>query len=242
MKKRTKIILTTVAVFFVILVAACGIYIGDYYHALPEAAAVAVSDDIAVTSCDNGDMVFSPTSPVAGLIFYPGGKVEHTAYVPLMVACAERDILCVLTEMPCRLAVLDINAAEGIAEQYPEVEAWYIGGHSLGGSMAASYLERHSADFVGLILLASYATSDLSDTELEVLSVYGSEDGVLDLGKYEESKGNLPAALTELVIDGGNHAGFGIYGPQDGDGAAMLSCEEQIALTADAIAEMIDHR
>ena len=183
-------ILTTVAVFFVILVAACGIYIGDYYHALPEAAAVAVSDDIAVTSCDNGDMVFSPTSPVAGLIFYPGGKVEHTAYVPLMVACAERDILCVLTKMPCRLAVLDINAAEGIRESYPEIDVWYIGGHSLGGSMAASYLESHPDDFAGLILLASYSAADLSSANLTVLSVYGSEDRVLDLEKYEENKAN----------------------------------------------------
>ncbi len=93
-------------------------------------------------------VIIASVVPVAaGLIFYPGGKVEYTAYQPLMAACAERDILCVLVEMPFNLAVFDINAADGIQEQYPEVGHWYIGGHSLGGSMAASYLSKHTEKF-----------------------------------------------------------------------------------------------
>lgn len=236
MKKRMKIILLTAAVFCLTAFAACAVYINDDYPALPAAEAIPVSDDISITTAENGDMIFSPESPTAGLIFYPGGKVEHTAYTPLMLACANRGILCVLTEMPFRLAVLDINAAEGIRESYPEIDVWYIGGHSLGGSMAASYLESHPDDFAGLILLASYSAADLSSANLTVLSVYGSEDRVLDLEKYEENKANLPPSFTELVIEGGNHAGFGMYGKQDGDGTAAISAEEQITQTADLIA------
>ena len=83
-----------------------------------------------------------------------------------------------------------------IQEKYPEIEEWYIGGHSLGGSMAASYLADHADEYEGLILLGSYSTADLSETDLEVLSVYGSEDKVMNRVKYEENKSNLPHNQT----------------------------------------------
>ena len=102
--------------------------------------------------------------------------MEYTAYVPLIQACAENGILCVLVEMPFNLAVLYISAADGIMGEHPEISDWYIGGHSLGGSMAASYLADHADDYEGLILLGSYSTADLSADDLKVLSVFGSED------------------------------------------------------------------
>ena len=174
------------------------------------------------------------------MIFYPGGKVEYTAYVPLMQACAEKGILCVLVEMPFNLAVLDVNAADGIQREYPEIEDWYIGGHSLGGSMAASYLARHTEDYEGLILLGSYSTADLSDTDLDVLSVFGSEDQVMNREKYDENKSNLPTAFTETVIDGGCHAYFGMYGAQEGDGTPTITNEEQIRITVENIVKVME--
>ena len=173
------------------------------------------------------------------MIFYPGGKVEHTAYIPLMQACAENGILCVLVEMPFNLAVLDINAADGIQKEYPEIDDWYIGGHSLGGSMAASYLAGHSEEYEGLILLGSYSTADLSDTDIAVLSVFGSEDRVMNREKYKENKSNLPSNFTEYVIDGGCHAYFGMYGAQDGDGTPTVTNEEQIRLTVENIVKIM---
>jgi len=173
------------------------------------------------------------------LIFYPGGKVEYTAYVPLMQACAEKGILCVLVEMPFNLAVFDINAADGIQKEYPEIEDWYIGGHSLGGSMAASYLADHTEDYEGLVLLGSYSTADLSQTDLDVLSVFGSEDKVMNRKKYEENKSNLPSDFTEYVIDGGCHAYFGMYGAQDGDGTPSITNATQIRLTVENIVKMM---
>ena len=105
--------------------------------------------------------------------------------------------------------------------------------------MAASYLEKNAEDYEGLILLGSYSTADLSATDLDVLSVYGSEDKVMNHEKYDENKSNLPDGFTETIIDGGCHAYFGMYGAQDGDGIATITNEEQIYRTADEIAELI---
>ena len=165
--------------------------------------------------------------------------MEYTAYIPLMQACAEEGILCVLVEMPFNLAVFDVNAADGIQKDYPEIEEWYIGGHSLGGSMAASYLADNADDYEGLILLGSYSTADLSDTDFAVLSVFGSEDKVMNCEKYEDNKSNLPSDFTEFVIDGGCHAYFGMYGAQTGDGTPTITNEEQIRLTVENIVTMM---
>ena len=225
---------------FAILVVACGLYLGDYYRADPEAiAAFAPAQEITEAALDDGTLVFAPERAETGLIFYPGGKVEHTAYIPLMRACASEGILCILVKMPFRLAVLDVNAAEGIQEQYPEIEHWYMAGHSLGGSMAASYLERHPEDFAGLILLGSYSTANLSETNLEVLSVYGSEDQVLNRDKYAENRANLPDNTTEIIIEGGCHAYFGMYGHQSGDGVPAVTNKEQIDFTVEEIAKLV---
>lgn len=148
-------------------------------------------------------------------------------------------MLCVLIRMPCNLAVFNVNGADGIREQFPDIERWYIGGHSLGGAMAASYAAGHSDELDGLVLLAAYSPQDLTGSGLAVLSVYGSEDGVLDMGKYEQYRSNLPAGASEVVIDGGCHAGFGRYGTQDGDGTPAISSDEQIDRTAEEIARMM---
>lgn len=239
-KRKGLVWVTAIVVVLLVIVVACAIYLNDYYRADTQAiAALAPADGITKQTLSNDAMVYAPENAQAGLIFYPGGKVEHTAYGPLMEACAAEGILCVLVEMPFRLAVLDMDAAEGIQVQFPEIETWYIGGHSLGGSMAASYLSGHADEYAGLILLGSYSTADLSGGALEVLSVYGSEDTVLNREKYSENEANLPEDFSELVIEGGCHAYFGMYGAQDGDGVPTIANEEQIAATVEAIADFI---
>ena len=219
-----------------------GIYIQDYYHAddLALEAAAQSQQGITVTTSSEGRIIFAPENPRAGLIFYPGGKVQYEAYAPLMEACAKEGILCVLLHMPGNLAVLDVNAAEGIQEEYPDIENWYMAGHSLGGSMAASYISSHEEEYKGLILLAAYSTADLKGTDLKVLSLYGSEDGVLKMDSYEKYRDNLPEDFTEIIIPGGCHAYFGSYGPQKGDGIPQISNEEQIGFTANAIGDFIE--
>ena len=238
-KRKIFIIVTSIVLVIAFFVGACAIYLGDYYRADNEAIGAFLPQGSAWKEEPNGNIVFEPDGATTGLIFYPGGKVEHTAYIPLMQACAENGILCVIVEMPFNLAVFDINAADGIQKEYPQIENWYIGGHSLGGTMAASYLEKHTDEYEGLILLGSYSTADLSDAELEVLSIYGSEDQVLNREKYNDNIGNLPKDFKEIVIEGGCHAYFGMYGAQDGDGTPSISDSEQILQTAEYIAQMI---
>ena len=238
--KKILIAVTVPLAVILLLVLVCAIYLGDYYRAdLGEIEAFMPEKSFSVETLADDTLVFSPENATVGLIFYPGGKVEYTAYAPLMRALADNGILCVLTEMPLNLAVLDMNAADGIPEQYPQVTRWYIGGHSLGGSMAASHAAKNADRYEGLVLLASYSTADLIASGLDVISLYGSEDGVLNMEKYEKYRTNLPSDATELVLDGGCHAYFGVYGAQDGDGIPTITNEEQIRLTAEAVAAVV---
>ena len=239
MKKTAKLILTSILVITLLLGAGTGIYLSDYYHADADAQAALTSSDGYTVTVTQDMAVFSPALPEAGFIFYPGGKVEYTAYAPLMAELAKHNILCIILKMPGNLAVLDSDAARGIVQQYPLVDRWYIGGHSLGGSMAASYLADCHEDFSGLILLASYSTSDFAESDLRVLSLVGTEDGVLNRKSYEKYWDNLPENTAEIYLEGGNHAFFGSYGPQEGDGKANLSPLEQTGLTANYILEFI---
>ena len=241
-RSHPKLRIALAVIFAVVLIcaAAFAVYVNIYYHAEPAAVQAMASDSaVSVYELRDGVTVFAPKDPSAGFIFYPGGKVEHTAYAPLLRACAERGVLCVLIRMPFNLAVLHINGAKGIPKQFPDVDHWYLGGHSLGGAMAASYAADHADELDGLVLLAAYSTRDLTESGLTVLSVYSSEDGVLDMEKYEQYRSNLPANTSETVIDGGCHAGFGRYGTQAGDGTPTISSDEQINRTAEEIARII---
>lgn len=240
-KRKRLITAASIVLIMAIIAGICAGYVGNYYRADRDAiAAFAPMNSVSTELLDDNTLVFKPENATKGFVFYPGGKVEYTAYQPLMAACAQQGILCILVEMPFNLAVLDIHAADGIQEQYPEIETWYIGGHSLGGSMAASYLADHIDDYDGLILLGSYATADLSETNLDVLSVYGSEDKVMNRNKYNENKSNLPSDFIEVVIEGGCHAYFGMYGAQEGDGTPTIRNEEQLLITAEHILKAME--
>lgn len=240
MKKRTKRIIALLSALLLALAIGIFAYVSDYYHADGSAVEAMTAETSSVHTEQRDNVTwFIPDEVSAGFIFYPGGKVEAAAYAPLLYACAERGILCALVEMPANLAVLDMNAADGLPSEFPEVDVWYIGGHSLGGAMAASYVADHAGDFDGLILLAAYSTEDLGGTKLRVLSVYGSEDKVLDMEKYEENLSNLPQGSDEMIISGGCHAQFGSYGIQDGDGTPTISGDEQQSQTAKLIYEFI---
>ena len=234
-------------VFFalVILTAVtfCGgiIYLNSTGYKADGAAQAALEGDggVTVTRPVQEVVVFLPEEPKAGLVFYPGGRVEHTAYAPLLLALAQEGIVCVLPEMPLDLAVLDMDAADCVRELVAGIQTWYLGGHSLGGAMAASYAARHSDDYEGLVLLAAYSTEDLGNRDMKVISLYGSEDDVLDMDRDIEYRNNLPGDTVEAILEGGNHAQFGSDGPQEGDGAAAVTRDGQIAWAVEIIAREI---
>lgn len=240
MNKKRRILLT---IFITLtLIAFIGIvYVNDYYRADSIVKqSLQGTETIEITTLDNKDIVFEPKNSSVGFIFYPGGKVEYTAYAPMMKALAQQGIFSVLVKMPGNLAVLDSDAADDIVNRYPEIKTWYIGGHSLGGAMAASYVSKHTKEFSGLVLLAAYSTADLSESELEVLTIYGSEDGVLNRKKLEQYAANLPEGARTCIIEGGCHAWFGYYGEQKNDGVATITREEQISQTVDEIVNLMN--
>ena len=239
-KRKLRLRILIPLLILALLAGLCAWYLTTYYPA-DEAAIAAFSADYSVEEyrLENGDLTFGTGREEWGLIFYPGGKVAQEAYVPLMRELASEGVFCVLCEMPCHLAIFDPDAADGIREAYPEVRHWYLGGHSLGGVMAADYAAEHSTDFDGLILLAAYSRKDLSGSGLRVLSAYGSEDGVLNRKAYARNRSNLPGDARELVIEGGCHAGFGMYGPQRRDGTPTITAAQQIHRTAAAILALL---
>ena len=232
--KSKRILWVFIPLLVILLLAAGGaVYVGDYYRALPDAENVPGASVLR----EHDRIVFRPDEVKAGLIFYPGGKVEYTAYSPLMAELAKEGFLCVLLKMPLNLAVFGVNAAERVYGDYPEIGRWILAGHSLGGVMAASYAAEHPERLDGLILLAAYSVNNLKENMIKVLSVYGSEDGVLDTEKYMKNRANLPGGTAEIIIPGGCHAGFGSYGPQKGDGEPSISGEDQIRITAEIISD-----
>ena len=229
------------------LSAACGLalfavvgfaYVQDYYHAEPEAeSAMNGSASVQVTATSNGWLFDGPGTQTA-LVFYPGAKVEAQAYAPLMSQMADAGVDCFLVDMPLRMAVFGSDAANELLSAY-DYDYWIMAGHSMGGMTAATYAAEHADSIDGVVLLAAYATQPL-DQGLQVLSVYGDVDGVLERDAYEEGKGLWPADAHEVVIAGGNHAGFGNYGDQQGDGEASITPDEQQEATVEAVVEVVD--
>ncbi|MFO7815650.1 MAG: alpha/beta hydrolase [Halanaerobiales bacterium] len=178
-----------------------------------------------------------------GLIFYQGAKVEEESYAPLCKSLNQADFPVFLVKMPFNLAVFDKNrATQIIKENNTKVDNWYIIGHSLGGAMAASYLAEKDVDYyTGIIFLASYPPEDIdfSNKNIKVLSISATEDQIMNREKFTEAKNNLPEETKFHMIEGGNHAGFGNYGPQQGDGKRNITREKQWEITNDLIINFI---
>jgi hypothetical protein len=209
----------------------------------PEALA-AMDSNANVTVQDEGAFVaFAPAArtPVTGFILYPGGHVDYRSYAPVAQAIADRGFLVAIVRMPLSLAVFGIDRADDVIAARPAVRHWAIGGHSLGGSMAASYARQHPEKVQGLAFWASYPGTgdDLSSTGLKGLSTYGSNDLVVNRENLNATRALLPPGTTVQVIEGGNHAQFGNYGPQPGDGKATISSTEQQSQAADLIARLL---
>ena len=233
-KKKGVFAVTLILVFAVV----CLWYINDYYESDVTMQQYFQDDSIVEMEENDYGLYMDGPGDESALIFYPGAKVEYTAYVPLLWQLAEKGVDVFLIKMPCNLAFLGQNKAEDVMRKY-EYEKWYLGGHSLGGAMAAFYAAKHPDELDGMVLLAAYSTKDLHEEDFSVVSLYGSEDGVLNMDKIEKSRSNMPKNYTEICIEGGNHAQFGNYGVQKGDGAASISREEQQNQTAEAIYKMI---
>ena len=211
-------------------------------------AALESGDGITVTHTDDG-WVFLPDSewgvPRTGLVFYPGGRVDARSYAPFARALAAEGHAVVIVEVPLSLAVLDVGAADDViaSPQLTAVTRWAVGGHSLGGAMAAQYLaDTWHPEVEGLLLLAAYPPSgaDLSDSDVSVTDVTATLDSVLDRENWVAGRALLPENAYRVLISGGNHAGFGDYGAQPGDTTATCTSEEQLLQAVRAADELLE--
>lgn len=221
----------------VLITGLCIWYVNDYYHAEDYVNAYLTSSETVTVTTEDNIVFLDGAGTEDALIFYPGAKVEYTAYVPLFYKLAEHGVDCFVVKMPCNLAILGMGKAADIMEEY-SYDNWYLSGHSLGGAMAANFAADNAKNLDGLVLLAAYATKKLPEN-LPVVSVYGSEDKVLNMESYESGRDYMPADYTELCIEGGNHAWFAYYGEQEGDGTADITKENQQEKTVNVILEMI---
>ena len=186
-------------------------------------------------------------SPSPGLIFYPGALVDPAAYAPLAWAIAESGYKTVIVKVPFRLDLFGWQWEEVVARTEAIVSgdanrtAWVLGGHSRGGKMAVRFVSERPGAFEGLLLVGTShpRETDLSDLQLDVVKVYGSEDGLASPEEVEAFTHNLPAHTQFIQVNGGNHRQFGYYGWQLGDREARIDRETQKQETAKPILEQL---
>jgi hypothetical protein len=243
MRKALRVFLMILGLVLVLFGAGFVVWGETPAQPMPQALA-ALNSDAQVNVSSGQWLVFTPSAsePTTGFIIYPGGRVDYRAYAPAAHQIAAQGYLVVIVRMPLNLAVFGVNTAQDVQAAYPQIRHWAIGGHSLGGSMAATFAKNHADAVQGLALWASYpaASDDLSRSNLHVVSIYGSEDGLATLEKIEASRPLLPAETTWVQISGGNHAQFGWYGDQAGDNPASISRPDQQAQVIAATLEMLE--
>jgi hypothetical protein len=208
---------------------------------LPVAATGMTSTDVVAFEDDAGWPAWRPADGAvrAGLVFYPGGKVEPAAYARSAQAIAAEGFLVVVPPMPLNLAVLAPDRAAEVMARYPEVPVWVVGGHSLGGAMAGRFAATHPDAVDGLALWAAYPDGDLSDDTLEVLSTFGTLDQGRERFDSVETRSLLPPDARFVVIDGGNHEQMGDYTGQPNDPPATISRDDQQAIARAATVELL---
>ena len=228
MTKQRKILYGIFGVLFAFILLALGLIQMFTYRGTPEAQEIW---NVAAFEQKNNWTHFEVTGEKKGtLIFYTGALVEPQAYAKLADGLAKEGIEVYLISSQLNLPVLDNGTMATIVKE-EHLDKVFLGGHSLGGVVstveAKNLNENHKV--AGLILLASYPdkSTDISNTDIPVLSITASNDKVLNQEKYEDGKSRLPQETIYKTIEGGNHSGFGLYGQQNGDGEATLEAEKQ---------------
>lgn len=229
LKKILKNILVAGIFIIVALVIIFFLYVSIYYKADSYSKSI-VLENKHEYFYDKNIIVFEPEEKGdVGLIFYPGAKVEAIAYAPLLNKLSSYGITTIIVEMPFNLAVFGINRADHIYDKFPHINRWYIGGHSLGGAMASIHAYNNMEKLEGLILLGAYPVEGV---DINMVAIYGSNDNIIN-------RERLQAVENRITIQGGNHAYFGNYGEQSGDGVATITREQQQEKTIEIILEFI---
>lgn len=243
MKKTVRNISFTLIGIVVVFLVGFYLWAVIPYYVMDEAVQKMKTNELVTVNNDD-NIYFEPedyNDELKGLIIYPGTRVDSEAYAPLAMDIAKEGNLVVIAHMPLDLSVLDIDRAGEIINKYPEIEKWVISGHSMGGAMAAFFSDKNRDLIDGLVFFGSYPSKDtnISDSDIKVMSIYGENDLVSDIEEVEEKKSNLPENTEYVMIEGGNHAMFGWYGEQKGDGEAEITYEEQHEIIVKSLLKFI---
>lgn len=171
---------------------------------------------ISPTSADIAEEVF---------VFYPGGRVDPLAYLPPLAHTAHTlGLRVVISKPPLNLAIADTRAIGDLASLAGPHGAIIAAGHSLGGVRGC--LNAEDPRVSHLVLFASYCANDLTRRDdLRVLTVLGTNDGLTERQRVDAAAVSLPPGSTVVTIRGANHASFGAYGPQTGDGPSDITSD-----------------
>lgn len=231
-------------VAFVLAGAFLGLVVWSASGPDPESiVAASLSDGSDVLVSTEPWLTFTPVGGSdVGLILYPGARVPPEAYAPLARRIARRGYVVVVPGMPLGLAILGTGVAEDIMDARQEVDRWVIGGHSLGGAMAVTFIDRHPGVMSGLLLWAAYpaATTDIGDEDIFVTAIAGTADGLVSFREVSDARARLPVSYEIVPVEGGNHSGFGAYGEENGDGEPTMDREDQWDLIVEASVRLLE--
>lgn len=240
--KKLKHTLAGIAAALLFLLPAGGIAVNGMTYQPEAAAQEALKGGHSTVVKDSGIVAFEPQNQTSdtGVILYPGAFVAPEAYAPLALEIAEKGYPVYIVRMPMNLAVLSPERGSAVMALHPEIKNWAVGGHSLGGAMAPALAEAQE-QVKGVFFLAAYpADESIKDTEVQVVSLWGSDDGVADLDRVKAAETIYPGTAVMTEIEGGNHAGFGDYGAQKGDNPAAISNVEQMHQAALGILGLLE--
>jgi len=242
LKRRFKIIIGIILAVTIVLV---GFVVWAETPPAPMLEAFdALEPDSEVIVSTTDWLVFQPviSKKNVGFIIYPGGRVDIRSYAPMAHRIAAKGYFVVIVKMPLNLAVFGVNIASDVIKSHSQIGYWVIGGHSLGGTMAAQFAYENPSEVKGLVLWAAYPASgtDLSKDNLLVTTIHGTNDGLVSDSQIEDSLKLLPVSITRIEIAGGNHAQFGWYGDQGGDNAATITREQQQSQIFNATLQLLE--
>ena len=208
-----------------------------YTPALPEAAEIAKQmKDV------DGDLYFYGDSGV-GFIIYPGAKADERSYAYIAQQLNAEGHTAVIPNIPLHMSVWGPEQGLEIIEDNPEVEKWFLIGHSLGGLPISQIAAKQPEKLEGIAFVASLMICDLSDTDLSAIRITAEHDGVMPDKMMESNLDYLPENSTSVMIEGANHNQFGAYWHPGFDGKATITWKEQqdqmISLILDFFDELI---
>jgi hypothetical protein len=241
--KKTLLIVTASILAFVLISLASTAVIINLITKTPDAGSIDSfkGEYGSAEMTTNGNLrTFGDPNWEQGFIFFGKDFVSADAYIPLLSAIAGKGIFAVQVMPGIGVSGLAANEAQNAVAYYPNVKEWFVGGHASGALTANGCMLRNPSDYSGLVLIASHADTDLTHLDKKALAIFGTEDKIMNMTTYEQSKNLLPKeGFIEYKVKGGNHSFFGMYGLEEGDGTATIANSRQVLIGAEIIGKFI---